>query len=117
MLRRFDFTNFAEAQDMIFIISKEKKLTYGEAIASSINKEILNRIENEGYAAIAISLWGHANPMRKWKVLKEPILQVELDGEKFEYITQVMKKNNLSNIQDAISYFLIFTVEALGYHI
>jgi len=107
--------NFA-AQDMIKIVMKEKGLSTKEAIAFSISLEMHRKILKEGYASIALGLWGHEDPDRKWDVLEDPIIELELGKLGESLIEDISDKQNV-DIETAICYFLIFTMESLGYHI
>jgi len=107
--------NFA-AQDMIKIVMKEKGLSPKEVIEFSINPEIHQIILKEGYADIALECWGHANPWREWELLDEPIIELEFDKPRERLIEDIAKKQKVDT-ETAICYFLIFTMEFLGYHI
>ena len=107
--------NFA-AQDMIRIIMKEKGLSAKEAIAFSISFEMHKKILKEGYASIALEFWGHEDPDRKWDVLEDPIIELELGKLSESLIKDISDKQNV-DIETAICYFLIFTMESLGHHI
>ena len=104
------------AQDMIQIIVKEKNLSATEAINFAISKDSCNKILNTGWRDIAVDLWGHADPERKWSMLNNPVIQTELDEEKFSLLNHIKKELGV-NSEIALSYFLIFTMELLGYHI
>jgi len=107
--------NFA-AQDMIRIVMKEKNLSVKEAIEFSINREMHQKILKEGYASIALDLWGHDDPEREWNVLDEPIFELDLDKLKENLIKDISEKEDVE-AETAICYFLIFTMDFLGYHI
>lgn len=103
-------------QDMICIIMEKKNLSESEAIEFVINKENRDRIVQAGWADIAVSLWGHGNPNRKWKKMKNRVVSVDLDLDKKLLLTEISAKYDIE-IEEALGYFLIFTMEDLGYHI
>lgn len=111
-----DFSNHHETQDMIKIIEADKNLTAADAIEFSINENIYKRIIDTGWASIALSMWGHAEPDRKWSVLESPHLEIEIDEEKEQLINKVIKKERV-DLETAISYFILFTMDSMGYHI
>lgn len=115
-MKNIDFTEFPDAQDMIRIVMDEKGLSAKESIKYSINRTIHQRILKAGYASIALPLWGHDDPERERKTLDEPIIDVEFDKLSENLIDNIMEKENV-NFETAVSYFLLFTMEALGYHI
>ena len=93
-----------------------KGLSATEAIAFSVNCDIYDRILRTGWASIALGLWGHGDPDRKWKKLDEPHIKIEFDELSQHLINDVMKKEDVK-LETAVSYFLIFTMESLDYHI
>jgi hypothetical protein len=113
---KLNLKNNLAAQDMISIVMKEKGLSTIEAIEFSINHEIHQKILNKGYASIALDLWGHGGPDRKWDVLNEPIIELELDNLRERLIADIVEKQRVDT-ETAICYFLIFTMDFLGYHI
>jgi len=113
---KLNLENNLAAQDMIRIVMKEKGLSSKEAIEFSINREMHQKILTEGYASIALDLWGHGDPDRKWDVLDEPIIELEFDKLRERLIEDITEKQEV-DIETAICYFLIFTMAFLGYHI
>lgn len=113
---KLDFINNLAAQDMIKIIMKEKGLPANEAIEYSINREAHHEILKKGYASIAFDLWGHGDPEREWYVLDKTIFDLELDKLKKDFIEDIAEKEDV-DMETAVCYFLIFTMDALGYHI
>ena len=113
---KLNFTNHPAAQDMIRIIMKDKDLSVNEAIYYSINTNVYKRIIETGWGPIALPLWGHGGPSRKWKKIDNPHIEIDLDDSKFNAVKEIEKLNKIDT-ETAISYFLIFTMEALGYHI
>jgi hypothetical protein len=111
-----NFKGNTAAQDMVRIIMSDKGLLEKEAILFSVNQDIHQRILNAGYASIAFDLWGHDDPSRKRKPLKEKQIEIEFDELSQRLIEDVMKKEKVE-FDTAISYFLLFTMDALGYHI
>jgi len=107
--------NFA-AQDMIRIIMKEKGLSAKEAIAFSISLETHKKILKAEYVSIALELWGHDDLDRKWYVLEDPTIELDLGKLDESLVKDISDKQNV-DIETAICYFLIFTMESLGYHI
>lgn len=113
---KLDLTNNLAAQDMIRIVMREKGLSAKEAIEFCINRELHQKILKEGYASIAFDLWGHDDPTRKWNVLDEPIIELELNKLNERLIEDISEKEEV-DAETAICYFLIFAMDFLGYHI
>lgn len=111
-----NFKGNTAAQDMVRIVMAEKGLSAEEAILFSINRDIYQCILNAGYASIALGLWGHDDPERKWKTLKAKCVEIEFDKLRQNLIDDLMKKEKV-DFETAISYFLLFTMDSLGYHI
>ncbi|MBS6798441.1 MAG: hypothetical protein KH297_01050 [Firmicutes bacterium] len=116
MMLKLNFTENPTAQDMISIVMKDKNLSEKDAVEFSINLEMYGKIVKEGYASIAFDLWGHDNPERKWKRLKNPIIEINIDAEKERLIADIAKRENVGT-EMAVGYFLIFMMDSLGYHI
>ena len=115
-LIKLDFTNYAEAQDMIKLIMQEKGFSVVEAINFTITPTIYRRILKTGWGSIALSVWGHGDPERMWQSLEEPKVEMELESNKIRALEEIIQKEDV-NTETALSYFLIFTMESLGYHI
>lgn len=115
-MTKLDLTNNLAAQDMIRIVMREKGLSTKEAIEFCINCDMHQKILKEGYASIALDLWGHDDPYRKWEILDEPIIELELDELKEHLVEDIAEKQE-ADIETAICYFLIFTMDFLDYHI
>lgn len=113
---KIDLSKHSGAQDMVTIIMRDKNLSVEDALKYAINKTIYQNIIKAGYASIALDLWGHDDPQREWDVLVSPIVQVEFDKLTQNLINDIMEKEDV-DFETAISYFLLFTMEALGYHI
>ena len=113
---QLNLTDNSAAQDMVRIVMKEKNLSAKEAIEFSINREMHQKILKEGYASIALDLWGHDDPEREWDVLDNPIFELELDKLKENLIEDISEKEDVG-AETAVCYFLIFTMDFLGYHI
>lgn len=113
---KLDLSNNAAAQDMIRIIMREKNLLVHDAIDFAINRDMHQRILKEGYASIAFDLWGHDDPEREWDILDEPIIDLELDKLRGRLVEDIAEKQDV-DAETAICYFLIFTMDFLGYHI
>lgn len=111
-----NFKDNLAAQDMIRIIMREKGVSAKEAIEFSANREMHQKILKEGYASIALGLWGHDDPEREWDVLDEPVFELELDKLRERLVEDIAEKENV-DVETAICYFLIFTMDFLGYHI
>lgn len=111
--------NYADdeiAQDMICTIMKEKNLTPAKAILSSITQRNCITILHTDWAGIAVSHWGHDNPDREWKTLENPVVELKLSKDKERLVAIVMEKEKIS-LPEALQYFMIFSLEILGYHI
>lgn len=113
---KLDFKNHPAAQDMIKIIERDKRLETSEAIKFSVNDKMYNKIVNTGWASIALNLWGHDDPEREWDEMENPCVDVEIEEDKNRLIEAIAKKEKV-DIETAVSYFLIFTMDFLGYHI
>lgn len=111
-----DFTNNLKAQDMIKLIGKKKNLSEKEAILLSVNKKNYEKILKTGYSSIALSLWGHSNPDREMEKIENPIIEVNFDEDSLNAIREVLAKEKV-DMEKAISYFLLYEMESLGYHI
>lgn len=113
---KLDLNKNAAAQDMIRIIMRDKSLPPDEAVKFAINRQMHQKILQEGYASIAFDLWGHDNPEREWDKLDNPIIEVDLDKLSTRLVEDIMEKEDVS-AELAVCYFLIFTMDYLGYHI
>lgn len=111
-----DFKNDAIAQDMLVKIMKEKNLNPEKAVLSSITQKTFIRIIETGWGQIALPIWGHDNPDREWEKLKDPIVKIKLSKDKEHLVSIIMEKENV-HFKTAIMYFMLFTLESLGYHI
>lgn len=101
---------------MIRLIMKEKEISAVEAVAFSINSDIYSEIIGAGWASIALSLWGHDDPEREWLKLDNAIIDINFDQTATSLIQKVKSKEKVDD-KTAIAYFLIFTMDSLGYHI
>ena len=106
----------SDAQDMIMTIMKEKNVTAEKAVLSSITYKNCVRIINTGWGEIAISLWGHDDPERQKYKLSNPNVELKINKEKMYLLHTVMDKLQI-DMNEAILQFVIFKLEALGYHI
>ena len=95
---------------------RDKNLSVQDAIDFAINRDMHQKILKEGYASIALDLWGHDNPEREWDVLDEPIIDLELDKLRGRLVEDIAEKQDV-DAETAICYFLIFTMDFLGHHI
>ena len=115
-MKSINFTERFDAQDMIKIVMDKKGLSAQESIKFSVNRSIHQHILKTGYASIALDLWGHDNPEREWVELDEPIIDIEFDKLSQNLINDIMEKEEV-DFETAVTYFLLFTMEILGYHI
>ena len=115
-MMKLNFSKHLAAQDMVTIIMKAKGLAVKEAIEFAINRDIFDRILKAGYASIALELWGHGGPNRRWERLNEPLIEIELDESRQSLIDEIIKTEKV-DVETAVAYFLLFTMESLGYHI
>jgi len=115
-LVKFNFSNYEAAQDMIKLLQKEKGLSVPSAIQFSVNAEIYHRILDTGWGSIALSIWGHDDPERNWLLLDNPLIEFDIEEDKLNLIQGVATKED-TDIETAVSYFLLFTMESLDYHI
>lgn len=111
-----NLTNDTIAQDMLMKIMKEKNLNAEKAILSSITQKIFVRIIETGWGKLALPIWGHDDPDREWEKLDNPIVEIRLNKDKERLVSVIMEKENVK-FKTAIMYFMLFTLEALGYHI
>lgn len=56
------------------------------------------------------------NPERVWNTLSNPVIDLKLDKLQGRLIEDISEKENV-DYKTAICYFLIFTMDYLGYHI
>ncbi len=113
---KLNFTDHKEAQDMINLIQKEKDLSVAEAIDFAVNLKTFNQIVKTGWGSIALGLWGHADSEREWLMLDDPYVEVDFKEEKNNLIKKVASQEKIDT-ETVVSYFLLFTMEILGYHI
>ena len=111
-----DFSKKTDAQDMLSKIMKKKNLTPEKALLSTITQKNCVTILATGWAGMAVSLWGHADPDGEREKLEDPIVKIKLSKDKERLVSIVMEKENVS-FGEALRYFMIFTLESLGYHI
>lgn len=111
-----DFSEEIDAQDMLSKIMRNKNLTPEKALLSTITQKNCVKILATGWAGIAVSLWGHADPDEELEELEDPIVRIKLSKDKERLVSIVMEKENVS-FNEALLYFMIFTLESLGYHI
>ena len=111
-----DFSEEIDAQDMLSKIMKKKNLTPEKALLSTITQKNCVTILATGWAGMAVSLWGHADPDGEREKLEDPIVKIKLSKDKERLVHIVMEKENVS-FGEALLYFMIFTLESLGYHI
>ena len=113
---KLDLSNDAAAQDMIRIIMRRKDLSAEDAVAFAVNRDMYQKILKTGYASIAFNLWGHDDPERVWDTLSNPVIDLEFDKLQEKLIEDISEKESV-DYKTAICYFLIFTMDHLGYHI
>ena len=91
-----DFTEETDAQDMLSKIMKKKNLTPDKALLSTITQKNCVTILATGWAGMAVSLWGHADPDGEREKLEDPIVKIKLSKDKERLISIVMEKENVS---------------------
>lgn len=101
---------------MIRIVMRDKNLSAQEAVQYAVNSQNFVNIERTGWTGMALNLWGHADRDREWMTLKKPVFDVELSLGQKNLIDMVVRAEKISR-NTAIAYFLIFTMDELGYHI
>lgn len=111
-----DFSEDIDAQDMLSKIMKHKNTTPDKAVLSTITHKNCVTILTTGLASMAVSLWGHGDPDREREELENPKVEIKLSKEKARLLAIVMEAEKVS-YTEAILYYMIFTLEALGYHI
>ncbi|MBQ6979655.1 MAG: hypothetical protein IJQ07_03325 [Clostridia bacterium] len=111
-----DFSKDENAQDMLKKIMAEKNLSPEKAILSSITQKNCVTILATGWAGIALSLWGHADPDEIKEKLDNPIIEIQPNKDKERLIRIVMEHEKVA-FDTAVLYFMLFTLASLGYHI
>lgn len=110
-----DVKKHKEAQDMIVLLSTDKGLSYKEAIKSAINRESLADIVVNGWASIALGCWNHASD-RKLNKLKETTIEIDLDEEQDDFIEKIKIIEEVDYVT-AVTYFMMFELGRMGYHL
>lgn len=110
------FEYLPQAQDMLLVVMKKENISAAEAVKHVVNKSMLQRISQTGWASEAFMRWRHYDPAYKYKLLEKPVFNVSFTKEQLTLIELVMEIENV-NVETAIGYFLIFTMDAYGYHI
>lgn len=111
-----DFSKNEHVQDMLVTLMREKNCSPSQALLSTITQGRFKRICDTKWASIAVDLWGHGEAKQEFELLKRPILKVTFPEEKELLVRFVMDIEKVS-FDEAISYFMIFALEDLGYHI
>ena len=111
-----DFTDDENAQDMIVKVMKEKNVSPAKAITGSIKSDNFIDIIEEGYASIALPLWGHADQYSEKEKLDNPVITFKLTPHKEKMIKAVIKEEDVQ-FKEAVLYFVLFELSHLGYHI
>lgn len=114
-----DFSNDENAQDMLRKIMNDKGLSAEKAILSCITQKNCISVLTNGWAEMALSLWGHANwgdPTATKEKLENPIVEIKLSKDKEYLISSIMETINVS-LKKAVLYCMLFALESLGYHI
>lgn len=97
-------------------IMKHKNLPPDKAILSTITQKNCIRIIETGYSGVALSLWGHDNPYREWEKLDNTTVKFKLNKDKERLVNIIMEKEEV-NFPTAVLYFMLHSLESLGYHI
>lgn len=113
---KLDFSEDENAQDMLKKIMAKKNLSPEKAILSSITQKNCVTILATGWAGIALSLWGHADPDGIKEKLDNPIIEIQPNKDKERLIRIVMEHEKVA-FDTAVLYFMLFTLSSLGYHI
>ena len=113
---KVDFRYNIDAQDMLTKIMKATNLSPEKALLSTITQKNFERIFSTDWAGIAVSLWGHDNPEAERESLDNPTIEFQLSKDQARLLQTVMEKERIP-FREAILYFMIFTMESLGYHI
>ena len=127
MIRIIDLKNEYEAQDMISILLKKNNTTEEKVILSVINEKNFKRIVDEGWARLAVRNWFihnnndnmayiDGNYAISFTELKSPKIEIDFKPKQIDFLEAIMFHEKVK-IEEAISYFLIFEMESLGYHI
>ena len=111
-----DFTDDENAQDMIAKVMKKKNISPSKAIAGSVSSYNFIDIIEEGYASIALTLWGHDDPYSEKEELENPVVSFKLTSRKEKMVKDIMKEENVQ-FEEAVLYFVLFELSHLGYHI
>jgi hypothetical protein len=113
---KVDYRYNIDAQDMLTKIMHATNLSPEKALLSTITLKNFERIFSTGWAGIAVSLWGHDDPEAKRESLDNPTIEFQLSKDQVHFLQVVMEKERIP-FREAILYFMIFTLESLGYHI
>ncbi len=113
---KVNFRYNIDAQDMLTKIMHATNLSPEKALLSTITQKNFERILSTGWAGIAVSLWGHDNPDAEREGLDNPTIEFQLSKDQARLLQTVMEKERIP-FREAILYFMIFTMESLGYHI
>ena len=95
---------------------EEKNLSATEAVQFAISPESYSSVFETGCSSTILSVWGHSDHTRIWEKLDNPKIEIDLKPEKLRLLKELAQKENV-NVETAVTYFLIFTMETLGYHI
>ena len=106
----------AQQVTVLLIGSPEGSVFFLEGLAESRFTQLLRQTAGLLWESIAFDLWGHDNPEREWDKLDNPIIEVDLDKLSTRLVEDIMEKEDVS-AELAVCYFLIFTMDYLGYHI
>lgn len=114
---QFDLSHFSAIQDMIRLAGCSYQLEGFEKIFDSLfNIDYCNRILSEGWYNIALSLWGHAEPERRWRSLKDKTIRLELSQDDFLHFSYVTLQLG-GYAEEIFGYFVLCRMEDLGFHI
>ena len=114
--RTVDFSNNITAQDMLIHIMRKTNLPPENALLWTLKKDIFINVIMTPWTDLAVSYWGHDDPNKKHEKLANPILKINLTYDQRQIIQSAMFLRKIT-FKKALTHFMIFALESLGYHI
>ena len=74
---------------------KEKELSAQDVVVFAVNRDMHQKILKQGYASIALDLWGHDNPGQVWDTLAVPVVDLKFDKLQERLIEDISEKQNV----------------------
>lgn len=113
-----NFRNNKIAQDLVNVLLEDSTgANVQKVISSAINKSTLDDImSNASWIDTSYTLWENYKNGREWYELEEPVICLTLSDNKTKLLRKVEKALGVST-STAVSYFLLYSVKQLGYHL